>query len=861
MSKTPTTSAGLTRRSFLKTTTVALGAVAAGSMLAGRAAQPEAAVVEGASYAPGQILSEGEQIFRGVCRPNCFGYCHINVHVKDGKVIKTSRADYADPAYSRICQRGLSHVQRMYDNERLKYPLRRVEGTERGAGQWERITWDEAIAQIVSKMQEYQGAYGPGSVAIALGTSLASSMTGSYTRLLQALSMTMILPSYDQASCWAMTRVAGTHDDWHANERTDLVNAKTIVAWGANVTDAQVQQWHFVKEAMQGGTKLVVIDPTFTYLASKADKWVPIRPGSDTALLLGAINEIFARDEINVPYVQQHTVAPFLVRSDTGRFLRYSEVSAEAAAAKAAQEAAAQKAAMAAMEQLMPQGELVAGMAYQSVLESMAYDDQPVVMQGGVPVEASKATSPDLYATFDASGVSCTTALSLLKESVASFTPAKVAELTDIPEDTFAELVDVFLDQPVTHYVGYGPQAYANGLQTTHAGMTMCGLIGNLGYPGASYGSYWLTSTATNVMYNVGAGIGTSPMIIDLELPEVLRTGKFSGKDCPIKMLYVFAGNPLNCSPDTNRWLNDILPNLEFVVTADPMMTDTARYSDLVLPVCQWFEVEQITGMGETACFNYNEKAVDPLYESKSDAEIVHLIAQGFGMGDLFPKTSGEALQQIHSGEAAEAIGATYEQIKANKEVRFTSTSPYIAFEGGVFPTASGRLEFYAEDPQPRGATHLAPTAEDIALEHLPHWFPPIHAWPESESCQKYPLVCMSERPRYRVHSQWHSVPALRELDPEPTVKMNPADAQERGIESGMYVECFNDLGHAVAKAVLSDAIRPGTVVYPKGWHRTQFKAGSWSELIPGDFDKFAVNSSFMDTVCDVCPWNEGSDR
>ncbi|MBQ9953866.1 MAG: molybdopterin-dependent oxidoreductase [Eggerthellaceae bacterium] len=861
MSNEKTTPAGLTRRGFLKTTVAAMGIAATGSMLAGCSAEPELAVGEGATYVPGQVLSEGEQIFRGTCRPNCFGFCHLNVHVKDGRIIKTSRGDYDDPRYSRICHRGLSHPQRVYNEERVKYPMRRVEGTERGAGQWERITWDEAIAEIVSKIQEYREAYGPGSVAVALGSSLSSSVTSSYTRLLQALSMTMVLPSYDQASSWAMTRVAGTVNDWRANERTDLVNAKTIVAWGANITDAQVQQWHFVKEAMQGGTKLVVIDPTFTFLAAKADKWVPIRPGADTALLLGTINEIFARDALNVPYVQQHTVAPFLVRSDTGRFLRYSEVSPEAAVAKAAQEAAAQEAALAAMQSMMSQGQLVAGMAYQAVLESMAYDDQPVVMQGGVPVEASKATDPDLLATFDVQGVACETALSLLKDSVALFTPEKVAELTEIPENVFAELVDIFLDQPVTHYVGYGSQAYANGLQTTHAGMTMCGLIGNLGYPGASYGAYWVSSTATNMMYNVGAGIGTSPMIVDLDLAEVMTTGKFQGEDYPIKMLYVFSGNPINCSPDTNRWLTEVLPRLDFIVTADPMMTDTAHVSDLVLPVCQWFELEDITNMGETGCFNYSEKAIDPLYESKSDVEICHLIATGFGLGDYFPKTSGEALAQIHAGEEAEAIGATYENIKQKKEVRFLDGSPYIPFKDGVFATPSGRLEFYAEDPQPRNASNHPPTAEDMALEHLPHWFAPFHAWPESEDYQKYPLVCMSERPRFRVHSQWHSVPALRELDPEPTVKVNPIDAEVRGIEGGMYVECYNDLGRAVARVVLSEAVRPGTLVYPKGWHRSQFKAGSWSELIPADFDKYAMNSSFMDTVCEIRPWEEGSDR
>lgn len=107
---------GLTRRSFLKTT----GAVGVAAVAAGAATPQLAAIAEG--YEPGQPETQGEQIFRGVCRPNCFGFCHLNVHVRDGKVVKTSRAEYNESCYTRICQRGLSHVQRIYDPERLKYP-------------------------------------------------------------------------------------------------------------------------------------------------------------------------------------------------------------------------------------------------------------------------------------------------------------------------------------------------------------------------------------------------------------------------------------------------------------------------------------------------------------------------------------------------------------------------------------------------------------------------------------------------------------------------------------------------------------------------------------------------------------------
>lgn len=104
--------------------------------------------------------------------------------------------------------------------------------------------------------------------------------------------------------------------------------------------------------------------------------------------------------------------------------------------------------------------------------------------------------------------------------------------------------------------------------------------------------------------------------------------------------------------------------------------------------------------------------------------------------------------------------------------------------------------------PTVRAATTKTPTPEEIDRDRMAHWFPPLEAWPENELYSKYPLVLMSERPRYRVHSQWFNTPLLREIDPEPFVKINPVDAEARGITDGSYVECFNDRGTAVAKAV-----------------------------------------------------------
>lgn len=85
-----------------------------------------------------------KRLCRPICSANCFQACMLNAHVRDGKVVKMSRGDYPEEIYSGCCLRGLSIPERTYSDNRLKYPLKRVEGTDRGAGEWERISWDQA---------------------------------------------------------------------------------------------------------------------------------------------------------------------------------------------------------------------------------------------------------------------------------------------------------------------------------------------------------------------------------------------------------------------------------------------------------------------------------------------------------------------------------------------------------------------------------------------------------------------------------------------------------------------------------------------------------------------------------------------
>lgn len=812
----------LTRRNFLKTTGVVAGAAAVASGAGALTALAE-------DYKAGQPENEGEQIFACNCRPNCFGYCKLNVHVRDGRIVKTSMGQFADSYLNRACLRGLSHVSRIYDPERVKYPMRRAEGSVRGENKWERVSWDDAIDEIGERFSSIRKEYGPQAVMFSQVSGIPGVLASQpYGRLRNALNMSMASPTLDGAINYGLNRVTGSYGAWVANEPKDMANAKTIIVWGNNLTDAQLQEWHCVAEALEVGVKLIVIDPTFTQIASKADWWIPIRPAADTALNLALMNIIFKENLQDDDFLMNHTVAPFLVRSDNGKFLRMSDLGV--APTEGPIDPATQK---------------------PTVVDPAAVWDG--ASNAFVPVD--EALDPSVSGKYEVDGIACRTALDLLKEQVEDYTPEYVEALTDVPADDIIKLARICADGPVYHRVGYGPQAYDNGAHTSFSGGALCAVTGNFGKPGASWGSNWNLDFGINSSWSVPpTGAADSPSISWLVLPEVMDEGEFMGKSFDAKALLIAGGNPLNTLIDINALRTKVFDRMDFIVTVDSVMTDTARYSDLVLPCAQWFEVDEITYTGQTHYLQYSEKAIDPLYESKSDFDIVRLIAEVMGCGNLFTMTEEEVLELSCESEIHKAYGISWDVLKEKQGMRYFP-DPFIAWEGGKFTTPSGRAEFYAEDPTPN-----VDQGQDFdpSKEHLPTFRPPHEAWPENPLHEKYPLVCMSERPRYRVHSQWFNTPWLRELDPEPTVKINPIDAESRGIGDGDYVECFNERGHSVAKAVFNQAIRPGTLVYSKNWQAYQHKAGSWSELTSCSFDPACVNMGFMDVLVEARLWKEG---
>ena len=807
----------LNRRDFLKVS----GAVAGTATVLGTFKEPVLKNLEMIS-SKDQDVGDGEQIFHCVCKPNCFSACALNVHVRDGKIVKTSPSDYPDKKFNRICPRGLSHVQRTYSPDRIKYPMKRA--GERGEDKWERISWDEAITTITDKWKEIREEHGDYANSFIIGSGSYGSIQNVYTRLRNSIGATVLSFDVDMGSLLGINRVKGYEGAWHGNEEADIVNSKTFIGWGSNMTNAQPQSWHFLADAIEQGTKVIAIDPVFTTLASKADEYVSIRPGADAALALSMMQVIISEELHNVPFLLAHTVAPFLVREDTGKFLRLSEIGIEPI--EGPEDADGEP----------------------TFVDPIAVWDP----ETKTAVAAGSIETPALEGAFEIEGVKVQTAFDLLVEEVNQYPPEVAAELTEIPEETIRHLALVSADTPVYHYIGFGAQAYSNGVHASHAVAALAAITGNIGYPGAHIGAQISGYAGSNAAFGVPNDL-TGGTISNLVYRKVLETGTFQGEPYSLKSLFVIYGNPANTLPNTNEWKDVLVPSYDLVVVADMFFTDTAKYADIVLPVSDWFETVDVVPAGQHNFVQWSEQAIEPLYESKPDSDIVRLLADKLGVGEYFQMTDEECLEEILNSELSKALGINVESLKEQKKIRAKFKEPYISCDNNVFFTPTGKMEFYVENPAPNG---LSDEPMDVARERLPRFFPPNEAWPDNPLTEEYPLVLLSERPRFRVHSQWFGSSWLRELDPEPFVKIHPTDADTRGIANHDYVEVFNDRGRAVVKAVYSQGVKPGAMVFAKGFQQHQYVEGDLSALASSNFDPFGVNSNFMDELVEVRKWN-----
>ncbi len=252
-----------------------------------------------------------KKVVHAACPHDCPDACGVLVTVEEGRATRIQ----GDPAHpvtrGFLCAKVAKYLDRVYSPERVFYPMRRVAPKGQGRGDatdFVRISWDEALDQIVNRLQEIATEHGPEAILPysyggTLGHLNNSGMAHRFFYRLGAsqLNRTICATAGGDALVTVTGRKLGT-------EPEQFADSKYIIAWGANIHGNNVHLWPFIEEARRKGAKLVVIDPYKTRTARVADWYLPINPGTDVALALGMMHVIIDEQLHDADYVTRHTV-------------------------------------------------------------------------------------------------------------------------------------------------------------------------------------------------------------------------------------------------------------------------------------------------------------------------------------------------------------------------------------------------------------------------------------------------------------------------------------------------------------------------------------------------------------------------
>lgn len=822
-------SGGLTRRSFLKTTTAAAGIAAVAGVGAG-------SLTALAETKPEQKTSD-EQVFNGYCRGNCLGGCALDIHVRDGKVMRVAPHFFADDdgtGMSRICARGITHVQRIYDPDRLKYPMKRV--GERGEGKFERISWEEAIDTICEKWKGYREEFGDASIAqwylCGNDGALHGFLGSAWRRFTCAMQASSIMTGADYSGIYMNGLTIGnsaTFGPW--NEATTLRKAKHIFIWGTNPVESRPHDWRFILDAQENGCKLTAIDPLCTPSASRADKYIPIRPNSDTALAMACCRIVIEEGLTDDAFLKKATVAPFLVKKSDGLFLRMSDLGVAPT-----------------------EGPVNPTTGKPTVIDPIVVWDEAA----GAHCAADTTKTPALWGEHTIDGIEVTTALELLKERVDEWTPERASELCDIPVEDIYEIAHDVADGPSCIYTSFGFGHAGNSHPMYMATSTLLMLTGNLGKPGTSNGVSKSAAKCISYKYFSVEGKKNGPQYYVSALPSIMETGKYGDADAVVKSVYVYSGNPFGNTAGKSKMI-EAIKKIDFIVVTDMRMTDTVKWADIVLPCAHWFEVNDISNRAITPYVILQEKCADPLYEAKSDLDICRLLADGMGFEGLYPHTDLEMLENIVNWSNfkgwSEDSAITWDRVKEEKCVRCRPVD-WCDGSNGVFGTATKKAQFYLEKPAAR-----MPHGQniDIEKERMAYFEPPFEAWNESAGgfeknplAEKYPIIFYQMHGRWSTHTQFREVEWIREVKPEPLIHLNAEDAKERGISNRDVVRVFNDRGSFKAKAVVDGCLRKGTANLPHGCQEAMFIEGHYQNVTDSSENAFCSNENYYDCLVQI---------
>jgi trimethylamine-N-oxide reductase (cytochrome c) len=748
-------------------------------------------------------------------KPSDFNYDSWKVEV-GGQVFQA-------PLKALVPPLSIAYKKRAYSPNRVKYPLKRVDWDpsgnrnpqNRGKSGFVRISWDEALSTIVNEINRIKTDYGTSAILTQAdfhgeGKTIHG-RPGALKRLLNLIGPTTTQarnPDSWEGYYWGATHVWGMDQDMacgtlfpQGNNWLDMMrNSELVIEIGdAETTPGMFQgcmqslMCYWLKQA---GKHVIYICPDLNYAAAvHADKWIPVLPNTDVALWLAIAYTWITEGTYDKDYVATHTIG-----FD---------------------------------EEMLPDG-APANSSFKSYVMGLAEDGVPKTPKWaegicGVPARTIKALARE-WASKKTTLHHGTLGGSYMRGPY-STEPARMGVLL---------LAMQGLGRPgVTQVIGSG-SAGALGPRGKIAPSTMAA-FGGLMFAAVPEQPFIAKCHVPGAILNppvsyYGAGGIGAPR----EDQYVKYTWPPAGYS-KIHMIWSETPCLTACWNEGNKWIEAYRSSgIEFYLVQHPWLENDCLYADIVLPVTTNLENDTdilADGMSNNGIFvlMLQNQCINPIGESHSDVEVCEMLAAKLGLLEKF--TGGRSHQDLvqfgyQTSGVADLISWDDLQSKQYYVVpmdpEWASVPPGFQYywempEGQGLHTPSGKIEFYSI-----GLAEHFP--DDKERPPVPHWIPygPTHQESlQSPRAKQYPLLLVSNHPRWRCHVQGDDVSWLREIETckvrgpdgyqyEP-IWIHPTDAGKRGIKQGDILEMYNDRGAVLGGAYVTERIRPGAVYQDHG--------------------------------------------
>jgi anaerobic dimethyl sulfoxide reductase subunit A len=795
----------ISRRSFLKWSAALGGSAAlAGGLNVG---------FKAVAAAPEPAEDQGTWVM-GACWHNCGGRCPNYALVKDGIVVRQkpddSHPDTADFPQQRGCARGRSQRKQVFGADRIKYPMKRKNWEPgggkkelRGKDEWVRISWDEALDIVASELVRIRDTYGQASIITPRFES----------RVLNTWGGTMSTWGVSSEGAFPLPNALMAGYSGTTPDRLSYRKAKLVVLWGTNpsVSSAGNPAYN-LRQAKEAGAKFIFVDPYMNQSAQAlADDWVPVRPGTDAALLLGMAFHMITNNLQDQEFLDKCTVG-------------FDEAH-------------------------MPEG----------IDPSENFRDYVLGISDGVPKTPEWAS--EICGTDPMKIRHFAQEVATVKPMIwtSSWAPARTFRGAQYCQAFYAVgwmTGNVGIDGGCVAPSGHSGQSYGGSTLVRSGGSGLPGVANPLsGGVALGYGFSHPENTEFNGMAYE-------------EMWDAIRNDEYHATvrgviPCKIQCIYTVRGgtgsNGLNQSGGINKGI-EAYRKVEFVVSNDIVLSTISKYADVVLPAQTKWEVENggFLGLNREGLVYYSQ-ITEPLFEAKTEQWMEIELGKRLGIDpdELYPISEAQQVfNQLSGATVIKSDGSGYEPLvtltaadiaefgdvvgepqtgkiswKEFKErgVYQVPRSPGDAFdfipnkafredpEANPVATASGKLEIHCQSLSDKIGLYGF-----IDLPAIPKYLPPTEGvegtyedW-DKKVKGEYPLQLFTIHYHRRSHSVFDNILQLREAFPQEAL-MNPIDAEERGIKHNDTILVTSRHGKVLRKVAVNPLILPGVVTIPEG--------------------------------------------